>query len=279
MKKKYFWEDCIEKTHFTKNNRFTKEGAVSSKDINELLDETNENQFGKSDVYYKLKHYEDLEQKGLLLELPCHINDTVYGYSMKQHKVIPFEVTKMYFDYNSDKKLELFIEGESTNTYQDSFKLSLSDFNEQIFLTKEDSEVIACSSSSKPITSIPFTKKYPTYVITYEPQSDMFFITNERCFYYEYDKEFQDKKEAFDYFKNNYLEFIKIRNVSQQIAGQPISSKIIIALNNNEYVSYYCTDKELKKMIPDIKKEVEKIKACNDKNKPNFDEDVYDIEF
>lgn len=271
------WEDYIRETNFTKNNRFTKEGAVSSKDINELLDETNENQFGKSDVYYKLKHYEDLEQKGLLLELPCHINDTVYGYSMKQHKVIPFEVTKMYFDYNSDKKLELFIEGESIN--QDSFKLSLSDFNEQIFLTKEDSEVITCSSSSKPITSIPFTKKYPTYIITYEPQSDMFLITNERCFYYEYNKEFQDKNEAFNYFKNNYLEFIKIRNVSQQIAGQPISSKITIALNNYEYVSYYCSDKELKKMIPDIKKEVEEIKKQNNKNKPDFCEDDFDMAF
>ena len=30
---------------FRKHTRFTKEGAVSSKDINELLDETNENQF------------------------------------------------------------------------------------------------------------------------------------------------------------------------------------------------------------------------------------------
>lgn len=275
------WEDNIRETSFKKNNRFTKEGAVSTKNINELLDETNENQFGKSDVYYKLKHYEDLEQKGLLLELPCHINDTVYGYSMKQHKVIPFEVTKMYFDYTSDKKLELFIEGESiiNNTYQDGFKLSLSDFNEQIFLTEEESKVIAGSSSSKPITSIPFTKKYPTYTITYEPQSDMFLITNERCFYYEYDKEFQDKKEAFNYFKNNYLEFIKIRNVSQQIAGQPISSKITIALNNYEYVSYYCSDKELKKMIPDIKKEVEEIKKQNNKNKPYFCEDDFDMAF
>lgn len=242
------WEDCIEETNFTN---------------------------------YKLKHYEDLEQKGLLLELPCKLQDTVYGYCRRLHKVIPFAVTKMYFDYNSDKKLELFIEGESiiNNTYQDGFKLSLSDFNEQIFLTEEESKVIAGSSSSKPITSIPFTKKYPTYTITYEPQSDMFLITNERCFYYEYDKEFQDKKEAFNYFKNNYLEFIKIRNVSQQIAGQPISSKITIALNNYEYVSYYCSDKELKKMIPDIKKEVEEIKKQNNKNKPDFCEDDFDMAF
>lgn len=266
---------------FRKNTRFTKEGVVSSKDINELLDETNENQFGKSDVYYKLQHYEDLEQKGLLLELPCHIEDTVYGYSNKLHKVIPFKVTKIYFDYNYNNELELFIEGESIkdNIYQDGFKLSLSDFNEQIFLTEEDSKVIACSSSSKPITSVPFTKKYPTYIIAYEPQSDIFFITNERCFFYEYDKEFQDKNEAFNYFKNNYLEFIKIRNVNQQIAGQPIAAKITVDLDNYKYVSYYCSDKELKKMIPDIKKEVEEIKANNNKNKPNINEDAYDIEF
>lgn len=107
----------------------------------------------------------------------------------------------------------------------------------------------------------------------------MFLITNERCFYYEYNKEFQDKNEAFNYFKNNYLEFIKIRNVSQQIAGQPISSKITIALNNYEYVSYYCSDKELKKMIPDIKKEVEEIKKQNNKNKPDFCEDDFDMAF
>ena len=275
MKKNYFWEDFIKETKFTKNNRFTKEGAVSSKDINELLDVTNENQFGKSDVYYKLKHYEDLEQKGLLLELPCHINDTVYGYSIKQHRVIPFKVTKMYFDYNYDNKSELFIEGEGIkdNIYQDGFKLSLSDFKEQIFLTKEDSEVIA---------DVPYTKKYPTYIIAYEPQSDIFFITNERNFYYEYDKEFENKKEAFNYFKNNYLEFIKIRNVNQQIMGQPISNKITIDLENYEYVSYfsyYCTDRELNKMIPVIKKEVKEIKDYNDKNKPIFNEDVYDIEF
>ena len=40
---------------------------------------------------YKLKHYEDLEQKGLLLELPCKLQDTVYGYCRRLHKVIPLQ--------------------------------------------------------------------------------------------------------------------------------------------------------------------------------------------
>lgn len=233
------WEDCIEETNFTN---------------------------------YKLKHYEDLEQKGLLLELPCKLQDTVYGYSIKKHKVIPFKVTKMYFDYNYDNKSELFIEGESIkdNIYQDGFKLSLSDFKEQIFLTEEESKVITDTS---------YIRKYPTYIISYEPQTDIFFITNERCFYYEYDKEFKNKREAFNYFRNNYLEFIKIKNINQQMMGQPMNNKVEIALDDCNYVSYYCSDKELKKMIPDIKKEVEEIKKQNNKNKPDFCEDNFDIAF
>ena len=30
-------------------------------------------------VYFKLKDYEDLEEQGKLIELPCKIGDTVYG--------------------------------------------------------------------------------------------------------------------------------------------------------------------------------------------------------
>ena len=50
-------------------NRLTKSGAVSQKDINELLELSNENQFGINDAYYKLKHYEDLEEEGRLIVL------------------------------------------------------------------------------------------------------------------------------------------------------------------------------------------------------------------
>jgi hypothetical protein len=31
------------------------------------------------DVYMKLKHYEDLEEQGLLLKLPCKVGDYVYS--------------------------------------------------------------------------------------------------------------------------------------------------------------------------------------------------------
>ena len=58
--------------------RLTKSGVVSQRDINKLLELSNENQFGANNAYYKLKHYEDLEEQGKLIELPCKIGDPVY---------------------------------------------------------------------------------------------------------------------------------------------------------------------------------------------------------
>ena len=44
------------------NNRLTVRGSVSQRDIDKLLDLTNENQFGRNEAYYKLQCYEDLEE-------------------------------------------------------------------------------------------------------------------------------------------------------------------------------------------------------------------------
>lgn len=44
-------------------DRLTKSGTVSGKDINELLDESNESQMGKTKAYYKLQEYEDMEEE------------------------------------------------------------------------------------------------------------------------------------------------------------------------------------------------------------------------
>ena len=42
-----------------KMDRLTKSGVISQKDINKLLEPSNENQFGMNNAYYKLKEYED----------------------------------------------------------------------------------------------------------------------------------------------------------------------------------------------------------------------------
>ena len=51
-------------------NRLTKRGAVSQRDINNLLEYSNDNQTGRNDAYYKLQYYEDLEEQGKLTILP-----------------------------------------------------------------------------------------------------------------------------------------------------------------------------------------------------------------
>lgn len=69
-------------------NRLTKTGAISAKDINELLDENSENQMGKTNAYYKLQAYEDMEEalenvfgdcsdllKTVVKTLTSHINE------------------------------------------------------------------------------------------------------------------------------------------------------------------------------------------------------------
>ena len=50
-------------------------------------------------VYERLKHYEDLEEAGRLIELPCKIGDTVYGIRRYQgvRKVQSGIVSEMYF--------------------------------------------------------------------------------------------------------------------------------------------------------------------------------------
>ena len=41
--------------------RLTVRGATTQRDIDKLLELSNENQFGRNEAYYKLQHYEDLE--------------------------------------------------------------------------------------------------------------------------------------------------------------------------------------------------------------------------
>lgn len=73
------------------------------------------------DAIDKLAHYEDLEEAGRLIELPCAVGDTVY-------EVVPLP---MFFD---ELKQTYVI-------YEKKFKLNdLADFNKWTFLTKEEAE-------------------------------------------------------------------------------------------------------------------------------------------
>lgn len=85
-----------------------------------------------SDALEKLADYEDLEEQGRLLKLPCKVGDTVWNYSC--FGLRDYKVTYMGFD----KDGLLYFDCESGITY--SFRCYLKDFKDKIFLIKSEAE-------------------------------------------------------------------------------------------------------------------------------------------
>lgn len=59
-----------------------------------------------------------------------------------------------------------------------------------------------------------FSDKYATWIIAYCLDTDSFFATNQRHFFWEYNDEFQCENDAVYYFRNHLEEF---RNVRKEI--------------------------------------------------------------
>ena len=90
-------------------------------------------------VYEKLKHYEDLEEQGLLLRLPCKVGDTVYIVGDRFPAIIDeiriAEDNHIMFEFiEYDKSYEL------TEVW-DSGGFELEDIGKTVFLTREEAEV------------------------------------------------------------------------------------------------------------------------------------------
>lgn len=109
--------------------RLTKSGAISGKDINELLDESNENQMGKTKAYYKLQEYEDLDEQGRLIKLPCKVGDTIYGL----HKAMVCELDTETIGISKMPSGEILY-------LIDGWELDKGDFGKTVFLTKSEAE-------------------------------------------------------------------------------------------------------------------------------------------
>lgn len=54
-----------------------------------------------------------------------------------------------------------------------------------------------------------FNTAFDTYILAFCPDTDSWFATNQRFFYYEYRKEFESESEAIEYFKNNPNVFLE----------------------------------------------------------------------
>ena len=76
----------------------------------------------------KLKYYEDLEEQGRLITLPCKIGDTVYGIRRYQDRIVKAGTVSEMF-YNRDGELIIAIKNVCRGCW-----------GKQIFGTREEAE-------------------------------------------------------------------------------------------------------------------------------------------
>ena len=55
-----------------------------------------------------------------------------------------------------------------------------------------------------------FRTEFPTWIIAYCVDTNSWFCTNQRFFYYEYPDEFQCENDAVYYFENHVEEFVEL---------------------------------------------------------------------
>ena len=94
-------------------------------------------------AYFKLKEYEDLEEQGLILKLPCKVGDTVWDNDYG--KPCPYTVTGFsfgtgegYIDEPVSLKEVVYYYSNYSGSITGSF--ALSELGKSVFLTQAESE-------------------------------------------------------------------------------------------------------------------------------------------
>jgi len=85
-------------------------------------------------VYFKLKDYENADEHGLLLLLPCKVGDAVYGMSMG--KFISLTVNEISIFCIKGEKI-INAKCQSNDEFRNYVEL---EFGKTVFLTREEAE-------------------------------------------------------------------------------------------------------------------------------------------
>ena len=118
--------------------RLTVSGATTQRDIDKLLELSNENQFGRNEAYYKLQRYEDLEEQGRLITLPCKIGDTVYEVQEIRKRIQEYTVISVHHSHCSTLFGWTLKDGKGVYSNLNGFEEHAID--KTVFLTKEEAE-------------------------------------------------------------------------------------------------------------------------------------------
>lgn len=91
-------------------------------------------------MYSKLKDYENLEEQGKLLKLPCAVGDMVYDVIFcgdEKYRIFEMKVCNinLFGDVRKGKIWNVYLEDDCTKAYR-----SFYDFGKTVFLTREEAE-------------------------------------------------------------------------------------------------------------------------------------------
>ena len=87
-------------------------------------------------VYRKLKDYEDLEEQGRLIKLPCKVGDTVYAIGFNNNKPIIYESVVLSI-LITEKEIAFNVK---VDEFGINSKLKQSMFDKTVFLAKSEAE-------------------------------------------------------------------------------------------------------------------------------------------
>ena len=92
-------------------------------------------------AYFKLKDYEDLEEQGLLLKLPCKVGDTVYAYC-SEFGIIPYVVDCIVINEHITFQCSSYSDpiGDCPSECLDEIEPDITDFGKTVFLTQAEAE-------------------------------------------------------------------------------------------------------------------------------------------
>lgn len=89
-------------------------------------------------VYRKLKDYEDAEEQGLLMRLPCKVGDTVYF--AHHDRVISSEVLSVKYHAEAENYGVFIRERLTVDVEGISAEIDFCDIGKTVFLTREEAE-------------------------------------------------------------------------------------------------------------------------------------------
>lgn len=89
----------------------------------------------------KLKEYNDLEEQGKLLKLPCAVGDTVYAYC-SEFGILEYEVDNIVISKDITYQCSSYSGpvGDCLSECLDEIEPDISDFGKTVFLAREEAE-------------------------------------------------------------------------------------------------------------------------------------------